>query len=317
MGVTKQTIGGKQPMTSIDIETLLTILFVVIDDWYQSKGQYLLKGKVGRKAEFSDSEVITLMIAEEYIPYPGETQFLGYIRANHLKLFPKLLDQSQFNRRARDLRHMVEAMRRDWLMELGVEQTKTYLIDTKPIPVMGYKRSKSHSDFRGSADYGYCASRQLHYFGYKLVMITTLEGLPVIYDLVSANSEERTAAEAVIDRLTQADLIGDKGFLGIEWQAQMLQQTGNTFITPKRQNQKIQHPDGFQGLLNRVRERIEGVFHELQNTGRYLERLLAKTVTGLATRVIAKVTAHLLKHILRRRFTIDVQTFRWSSDVAF
>lgn len=304
-------------MTSIDIETLLTIIFVEVDDWYQEKGQKLLKGKAGRKAAFSDSEVMTLMIAEDYIPYPGETQYLGYMRANHGELFPRLLDQSQFNRRARRLRYLIEAMRRDWLMELGVEQASTYLLDTKPIPVVGYKRNKRRSDFRGSADYGYCVSRKLHYFGYKLVMITTLDGIPVVYDLVPANTEERTAAEAVIDRIAHADLIGDKGFLGIEWQAQMLEQTGNIILTPKRKNQKIQHPDGFERLLNSVRERIEGVFHELQNTGRNVERLLAKTVTGLATRIIAKVTAHLLKHILRLRFGIDVQTFQCSTNLAF
>jgi hypothetical protein len=304
-------------MTSIDIETLLTIVFVHVDDWYQEKGQPLLKGKAGRKAAFSDSEVMTLMVAEDYIPYPGETQYLGYMRANHGDLFPKLVDQSQFNRRARRLRYLVEAMRRDWLMALGVEQASTYLLDTKPIPVVGYKRSKRRSDFRGSADYGYCVSRKLHYFGYKLVMITTLAGIPVVYDLVPANTEERAAAEAVIDRIANADLIGDKGFLGIEWQAQMLEQTGNTITTPQRKNQKIQHPDGFQRLLNSVRERIEGVFHELQNTGRNVERLLAKTVTGLVTRIIAKVTAHLLKHILRFRYGIDVQTFQCSTDFAF
>jgi hypothetical protein len=304
-------------MTSIDIETLLTIIFVQVDDWYQEKGQQLLKGKVGRKPAFSDSEVITLMVAEDYIPYPAETQYLGYVRANHGALFPRLLTQSQFNRRARRLRYLVEAMRRDWLMELGVEQATMYLIDTKPIPVVGYKRSKGRSKFRGSADFGYCESRKLHYFGYKLVMITTLEGLPVVYDLVPANTEERQAAEAVIDRIANAALIGDKGFLGVEWQAQIVEQTGNTIITPKRKNQKIQHPDGFECLLNTVRERIEGVFHELQNTGRNLERFLAKTVIGLATRVIAKVTAHLLKHILRSRYSIDVQTFQWSTDFAF
>ena len=88
-------------------------------------------------------------------------------------------------------------------------------------------------------------------------------------------------------------------------------------MTPKRKNQKIQHPDGFECLLNNVRERIEGVFHELQNTGRNLERLLAKTVVGLATRVIAKVTAHLLRHLLRFRLGIDVQTFQLSTDFAF
>jgi len=304
-------------MTSISIETLLTIIYVMVDDWYQEKGHQHLKGKVGRKPRFSDSEMMTLMIAEDYIPYPGETQYLGYIRANHGDLFPELLDQSQFNRRARGLRYLVEALRRDWLMELGTEQHTTYLIDTKPIPVVGYKRSKNRSDFRGSADFGHCASRKLNYFGYKLVMVTTLDGIPVVYDLVAANTDERKAAEAVIDRITHATIIGDKGFLGVEWQDQIHQQTGNTFVTPKRKNQKVQHPDGFEALLNGMRERIEGVFHELQNTGRNLERLLAKTVTGLVTRVISKVTAHLLKHLLRLRFGIDVQTFQGSSEFAF
>lgn len=304
-------------MTSISIDTLLTIIYVIVDDWYQEKGHQFLKGKVGRKPRFTDSEVMTLMIAEDYIPYPGETQYLGYIRANHGDLFPNLLDQSQFNRRARNLRYLVEALRRNWLMEMGTEHQTTYLLDTKPIPVVGYKRSKSHSDFRDSADFGYCASRNLNYFGYKLVMVTTLDGIPVVYDLVPANTDERKAAEAVIDHLTHATVIGDKGFLGVVWQEQIYQQTGNTFVTPKRKNQKVQHPDGFEDLLNGVRERIEGVFHELQNTGRNLERLLAKTVIGLTTRVIAKVTAHLLKHLLRIRFGIDVQSFQCSTDFAF
>lgn len=304
-------------MTSISIDTLLTIIYVMVDDWYQEKGHTYLTSKVGRKPRFSDSEVMTLMIAEDYIPYPGETQYLGYIRANHGELFPDLLDQSQFNRRARGLRYMVEALRWDWLMALGIDQNQTYLIDTKPLPVVGYKRSKSRSYFRGSADFGFCASRNLNYFGYKLVMVTTLDGIPVVYDLVAAKTEERQAAEAVIDRIANATFLGDKGFLGVEWQHQIHQQTGNTFVTPKRKNQKLQHPDGFEALLNTVRERIEGVFHELQNTGRNLERLLAKTVSGLATRVIAKVTSHLLKHLLRIRYGIDVQTFQCSTEFAF
>lgn len=304
-------------MMSIDIETILTIIYVHVDDWYQAKGQLLLKGKPGAKPEFSDSEMITLMLAEDFIPYPGEQQFVSYIRANHLELFPQLLVQSQFNRRARSLRLLVEALRRDWLIELGIEYADHFLIDTKPIPVVGYKRSKSRSDFAGSAAYGYCASRKMYYFGYKLVMVTTLEGLPVLYELVPANVEERQAAETVLDHLANAQIFGDKGFLGDEWQTQIEQQTGNHITAPKRVNQKIQHPAGFERLLNSVRERIEGVFHEIQNTGRYLERLLAKTVVGLVTRVIVKVTSHLLRHLLRRQYGIDIQTFQYSTDFSF
>lgn len=304
-------------MTSIDIETILTIIYVLVDDWYQSKGQQLLQGKVGRKPIFSDSEVITLMLAEDFIPYPGELQFLGYIRANHLALFPQLITQSQFNRRARGLRLLVEALRREWLVELGIEHADHFLLDTKPIPVVGYKRSKKHSDFAGSAAYGYCSSRELHYYGYKLVMITTLDGLPVLYELVPANIEQRQAAETVLDRLANAQVFGDKGFLGEEWQAQIERQTGNCVTTPRRVNQIVQHPDGFERLLNSIRERIEGVFHEIQNTGRHLEHLLAKSVVGLVTRVITKVASHLLRYLLRCRYGIDIQTFQCSYDSAF
>jgi len=89
--------------------------------------------------------------------------------------------------------------------------------------------------------------------------------------------------------------------------------TRNRIYTPKRVNQSDQNPVTFDRWLNSVRERIEGVFHEIQNTGRNIERLLAKTVIGLATRVISKITSHLLKFILRKFHRIDVQTFTQSA----
>lgn len=301
-------------MTSINIETLLTIIYVLVDNWYQSEGQRYMQGKVGRKPSLSDSEVLTLMIAQDYIPYGGERQYLGYLRANHQALFPDLLSQSQFNRRCRQLRYLLEAMRRAWLAEFAVLEDEYYLMDTKPVPVVGYKRSKSRSDFLDSAAYGYCVSRRLYYFGYKLVMITTLDGIPIIYDLVAANTDERDAIETLLDILNGVTLIGDKGFISKEWQAQIEDDTNNVIWTPKRKNQHQQQAKQFEKWLNKTRERIEGVFHELQNTGRFLERLLAKTVQGLATRLIAKVTAHLVRSRLQSEYHIDVQSFLTTSN---
>jgi hypothetical protein len=63
--------------------------------------------------------MLTLLVAMDFFPYPGEQQFLGFVRANYLSLFPKLLDQSQFNRRARRLEGMLEELRRFWVVELG------------------------------------------------------------------------------------------------------------------------------------------------------------------------------------------------------
>jgi len=300
-------------MNSIPFDDLLTIMYVLIDDWYQQHGQRLLQGKPGVKPTFSDSEVITLLLAMDFLPFPGETQFLGFMRANYLSLFPLLPDQSQFNRRARSLRLLLEELRRSWLRQLAVTEERQFLLDTKPVPVVGYKRSKRHSEFRGSADYGYCASRNMHYFGYKLVSITTLNGLPLVYDLVPASTDEREAAETVLDYLSGCAIYGDKGFIGEEWQLQIYEQTGNRIWTVKRVNQHEQNEKAFDRWLNSIRERIEGAFNEIQNTGRNIERLLAKTVLGVSTRVIAKMTSHALKHLLRQSFGIDVQTFEVAS----
>jgi len=296
-------------MSSIPFVDLMTIMYTLTDDWYQAYGIRLLKGKPGCKPNFTDSEVLTLLLAMDYLPFPGEAQFLAFLRANYLCLFPQLITQSQFNRRARALRLLLEALRRYWIVKLGATSETQFLLDTKPVPVVGYKRSKAHSQFAGSADYGVCVSRNLRYFGYKLVTITTLSGLPVVYELVPANTDERDAAEAVIDYLTQCDLFADKGFLGEHWQAEIREQTGTRVWTAKRVNQADQNPAAFDALLNRVRERIESAFNEIQNTGRNIERLLTKTIVGLCTRVIAKMASHALKHLLRREFGIDVQTF--------
>lgn len=304
-------------MTSISISDVLTIIFVLVDDWYQMKAVQRAKSQRGRKPKFTDSEVLTLMLAQDFIPFASETQFLAYIRANHLDLFPHLLDQSQYNRRARFLRMSVEEIRRFWIIQRRLLDHTNYLLDTKPIPVMGYKRHKQHSDFLGSAAYGYCASRKMKYFGYKLVTISTLKGIPIVYDLVPANVDERLAAETVTGHLSYCDIFADKGFIGFEWQTKLFDQTGNMIWTPMRSNQDNHNSKGLDLWLCSVRERIEGVFHELQNTGRNIERLLAKTVHGFCTRIATKLTSHLLRFILRHDYGIDVQTFSVSVSGTF
>ncbi len=117
-------------------------------------------------------------------------------------------------------------------------------------------------------------------------------------------------AESVIDYLSGCAIFADKGFIGLEWQTNIFVQTNDLIWTPKRSNHQVQNSKKLDRFLSSVRERIEGVFHEIQNTGRNIERLLAKTVWGLRTRVVAKMTSHLLRRILLTDFGINVQTFQ-------
>ncbi len=86
---------------SIAFEDLATVVYVWVDDWYP--GPCGRQGLARAKPRFSDSEVITLPLLMDFRPFPGETQFPGFVRANHLSLFPPRAGQSQFNRRAQQL----------------------------------------------------------------------------------------------------------------------------------------------------------------------------------------------------------------------
>ena len=135
----------------------------------------------------------------DFLPFPDETQFLGFVRSNFLTFFPHQLSQSQFNRRVQRLWWLVKALRRHWAQALRATQSRPDLPDTKPLPGVGNKRSKTRSDFASTADYGVCASRHLKYFGYKLVLLCSAEGVPVTYELVPTSTDERMAGQQVLD----------------------------------------------------------------------------------------------------------------------
>lgn len=296
-------------MATISIEELFLITLVLVDDWYEQKGQNLLDRTVGAKPAFSDSEMLTLMLAIDFFEFTSERRYRCFVEANYRSLFPKLLDQSQYNRRARKLRYVLNELRKDWITDLGVQMEEHFLLDTTPVPVVGYRRDKSHSHFRSSADYGHCAARRMKYFGYKLVMLTTLDGLPYSFELVPANTDERDAADEILDTLAGGSHVwSDKGFIGDDWQTDW--QSQDIYVwTAKRQNQKLQNPPAFDQLLNQVRERIEGAFDILKEGGRSVEKTLAITLDGLCSRIIAKITAVTLRVFLRKFFGIDVLTY--------
>lgn len=243
-------------MNSIDLETLLVTVFVMVDDWYQ-KAVPPRSHLPAVKPQLSDSEILTLALIMDYLPFPGETQFLSFMEANYRCWFPNLLEQSQFNRRLRRLEAKLEALRRSWVKQLGVLEQANFLIDTKPLPVVGYRRSKRHSDFSGSANSGDCSARKLKYFGYKLVMLCTLSGLPIAYDLVPANTDERQAVGVVLSQVSASDVYGDKGFIGQDWQEQIHRSTGNRIWTIHRSNQHHPPSPSWKRLISCLRQRIE------------------------------------------------------------
>jgi len=294
----------------IDTETLITVIYFIVDNWYLTEGYKYLIDKSGRKPEFTDSEMITLIILKEFLQFKSERKFLGFMHGNYSEMFPDLVDQSQFNRRSRALRLVLDKLRSHFADSLGAQLASLYVLDTEPVPVVGYKRSKVKSDFLGSAEYGYCVSKNLHYWGYKLVMLVTADGIPVAFELVPANTDERDAAEEVLPAANPGSIaLGDKGFIDEERQESWKKSYGVSVYTFKRKNQHKQNPPVVDQLLKENREQIETTFSSIDRV-EGLENQGAKTVLGLVARTIAKITAFILRRYLLRFHGIDILTFQ-------
>lgn len=273
---------------NMPLETFLTALYTKVDDWYQAHGPELLAGKAGAKPVFSDSEVITLAIAQHWCGFAKEREWLRFIDNNYGALFPQLLSQSEFNRRARNLCWLINEMRRWVVAQMGAYEEEYRLIDGTPISVRHWRRYGRTHLMLPEAALGFCAAKQEAFYGYRLVVLTTVAGVITDWGLIPGNGDEREAALDLLESYRDRIIFGDKGFLDQLCQALLADLTGNQLLTPKRANQKEQQPPAWEALMNRFRRLIETTFSQGKDVFG-LEQPRARTFWGVISRLIAKL----------------------------
>jgi Transposase DDE domain len=270
-------------------ELFLMELYCIVDDWYQAHGASLLAHKVGAKPVFSDSEVITLSIAQHWCGFAKERPWLKHIALNYRPLFPNLLSQSEFNRRARNLCWLIDAMRVWVVQQMEVVEAKYRLIDSTPIQVRHWRRYGLGHLLLPEAELGYCAAKRETFYGYRLAVLTPLDGVITDAELIPAAADEREAALDLLDTYEDRFVLGDKGFLDQSRQGILAETTGNQLLTPKRRNQREQNPKECDRLMNRVRRRVESVFSSAKDVFGF-EQPWARSRWGVISRLIAKLT---------------------------
>jgi hypothetical protein len=271
------------------VETFLTVLYCLVDELYQTYAPTFLKGKVGRKPQFSDSEVLTLMLAQHWCGCQKEATFLRFIKNNHLALFPRLLDQSQFNRRARNLCWLLNSLRHEIVKRMGALAQPIRLIDGTPVHVRHWRRYGPGHLLLPEAALGHCAAKKETFYGYRLVVMTTTDGVITDWELIPGNADEREAAWDMLYEYRHLFSLGDKGFLDAPTQQVLDEDRGVILLTPKRKNQKEQNPKAWDTLLNRTRRLIETAFSQSKE-GFGMEKPYARSLWGLLCRIIAKLT---------------------------
>lgn len=167
------------------------------------------KRKNKNKAKMSDAEIITIYLVIQCL---GKNINKGY---NFFKNnFPDLVDyieRSRFNRLVNSLMTVIRAIRRNFMK---FQHSVYIIVDSFPLTTCKFGRAYFSKLFKDIASYGYCASKKERYFGFKIHVVTDLNGNPYDYVLTSANVDDREAVFELAELIEIDTLFGDKGYVG-------------------------------------------------------------------------------------------------------
>jgi hypothetical protein len=186
-----------------DLEALVVAAYVFADE-------YPVPARGGRRPLITDAELVALAVAQAAIGISSDRQFLGLIGRVLPGWFPHLPDQSQYNRRLRQLVELISIVQQRlarWLDAGGAR-----LSDGSLLAVAGYPGCAERSHFAGFARYGYAKSQHRYVYGVRLVLLTDLRGLPLGYTIVPANEKEYEPLADLLTGIPSAVVVADKGF---------------------------------------------------------------------------------------------------------
>ena len=213
-------------------------------------------------------------------------RFLRLARGRLGHLFPYIPGQSGFNKRLRALApQLLEAI--TLLARLSPSFCDRFrLLDSTPVPCAASRETVRRSALAGIGGYGYCRSHSRWFWGFRLYLLCSPDGLPVGFELAPANAPERVVAAELLERVIQPGqtVICDKGFAGAEFE-QQVRSLGATILRPDRKDE----PPRF-GSLGGIRQLIESTFDTLKDQ-LSLERHGGRTLPGLISRIARRLLA--------------------------
>jgi IS5 family transposase len=166
------------------------------------------------------------------------------------------------------------------------------MADGFPIPLCHFKRAGFSRLFEGNAAYGYCASKDEKYYGFKGNIMINSQGIISALTVTPANIDERESLWELTQDI-KGLLLADKGLIGHAYHQALKEQTGVNLQTPSRCNMQDDRGKDANRWLTSTRRLVETVIGQL--TERFhIQKVRARDLWHLTSRMARKILAHTL-----------------------
>lgn len=240
--------------------------------------------------KLTDAELLCLAVAQVLLGFPLNRHWLRFAHARLGHLFRYLPQQSACNKRLNAAGPLISRVIETLARQVPTRHDDLRLIDSTPLPCAASRETVERSDLAGHCGCGYCRRHSRFFWGFRLYLVTTTEGMPVTWCLANPKIGERETMAALLERdhrlIRQGQVIlADKGFAGKEFETFVSEHLGAHLLRPDRKDEPVRH-----GKIARARQWIEAVIDTLK--GRLsLEQHGGRTPAGVFARTGQRLLA--------------------------
>ena len=248
-----------------------------------------------KRRKLTNSQIITIVIISSKYFYGNQTSACAYLESHHGFDIP---DKSNFNRILHSLTDLIS----DLFCALSIifknlNINSVYLIDSFPVAVCKNIRICRAKLVKGEEFRGYNASKREYFYGFKVHVITTGEGIPVEFLVTAGSIPDNTTFQVMdINLPKNGDLYGDAAYINQQHKDLLLQFNQIRLKTATKKNSLIKNTWA-EELENRYyRKTIENTFADI--TAKFPRKIHAVT----AKRFLLKILRFIIMYILDRQF---------------
>lgn len=271
----------------LSIKEQLVLLYCLVDDLLQKQPNQGKWRKSNNQPKFTDAEVITIAMMQQYFRTDTLKQTYLLVAANDRRAFPHLPSYKQWIARLQQLQSQIGGL----LCYVPVnyeELDGIFVIDSLPVKLAEPIRHGRAVLLREDGAY-FGKSSKGWFFGYKLHVLITSKGQILGAVLTAGNADDRDGARLLSQLLEEGGLsIADLGYRGAEFQDEMFEE-GILFVTRADIAEKQ-----LKAIHSTVRERVETVFSQLWR--RFATRIFSRSWRGLWNALQLKMLDYKLSH---------------------
>jgi len=255
------------------------IVYTIVDD--------VLKGiqhKGDERQQMTDAEVITTAILAGLL-FGGNVENARKILFE-TGLIPRMLSKSRLWRRI----HALKDLMADIFLYFGevfkqFNESFEYIMDTFPVAVCDNIRIKRCRLVRSEEFRGYCASKRRYFYGVKVQIVSTSDGIPVEILFLPGSAHDSEALHLLnLDLPKGSNVYADAAYTNYDVEDTLIEQDGIT-LSPQRKKVSMRQDDFPTKLYKSfTRKKIETVFSQI--TQLFPRQIHAVTMKGFLLKIL-------------------------------